>query len=94
VSIEGRHSRARRGGTAGRAALLLQAALLGALVTTTVSLTTARSMDALVTLGLHYPLFVSIAWLVARGIPSRWRTVVSLSAIPLVAAELVALRFI
>lgn len=40
------------------------------LILTTVSLTTMRSADDLLTLALHYPLFLLLAFIVVRAIPS------------------------
>lgn len=70
----------------------LTATLLSALLTTTISLTMDRSPEDLVTLALHYPLFLVIAFSVSVAVPPRGRSVLCLVATPLLAAEIVAIR--
>lgn len=45
----------------------------------------------LLTLALHYPVFLLIALVAVQVLPRRWRTVVSLVTIPLVLLEVAVL---
>lgn len=69
--------------------VLLPAILLSILLTSTVSLTMQGSASRLLTLALHYPLFLVIALVAAQAAPPRWRSVSCLITAPLVLLELV-----
>jgi hypothetical protein len=71
-------------------ALLLPATLLAMLMMTTMMLTTGRSSEDLLTLGLHFPLFLLISLVGAGSVAHKWRGLLYL-AIPLVLAEWILL---
>lgn len=69
--------------------VVLPAILLSILITSTVSLTMQGAASRLLTLALHYPLFLIIALVAVQSAPPRWRTVSCLITTPLVLLELV-----
>lgn len=78
----------------GRRLPSLTAALLATLLTSTIALTMERSTEDIVTLALHYPLFFVIALSVLAPVPSSWRAVLSLAALPLLGIEIAAMRLL
>jgi hypothetical protein len=78
----------KRAGLAPRCRSLAPATLLSVLIPLTISLTMPRPGGELLTLALHYPLFLLLSVIVVHLVPrDRW-TFLSLTTLGLIAGEL------